>query len=518
MNSSIDTPSRNDLPERSRDVDEPDFERSELELDLDDSFGFSKTHPQSPSPQQKQQNATIADNAGSHASPARRQKKKRVRESSTPTTSYTGQMPNRWPRAIARIADLLLFMGIVLGAYTLVSGTGLLELYQNSLFGFFALILVALPIAIVLDGLVAALLGNSPAKAIVGVRATSSRGERLTVATHLRRSYGVWTDGLAMGLLPLSLATLVRQFKRVSGRREATYDERLHVRMRSGTGTGLRALLLIVLVATAATAFGMMRGAATSPPLAAPVADPVTAPDTGAQLESESSKTASAAIPAADAVAEPTQAAAVADTATAAGNQIAQPNDATEAVNAGTTGDAEPSSTIAGTQLAAAVEPQSTTVIETEPLNSGAQASTGSSETTPTSIWSNTQTGLNIELDPAFVPADTSAAPELATFDHTTLPVRVKTYFLGSGQSLPDFLANLYPGVSFGNDALLQIDRTEINLQVGEMQDTRVFIQAANIDDTKWLITAQAPKDLTEAAAFEKLDNLRLSLWSTIVP
>ena len=516
MNSSIDIPSRNDLPGRSRDVDEPDFERSELDLDV--SFGISQNQPQTPSQQQKQQNATIADNTGSQANLARRQKKKRVGESSPPTNSYTGQMLNRWPRAIARTADLLLFMGIVLVAYTLATGSGLLDLYHKNLFGFFALIFAALPIAIALDGLVAALLGNSPAKAIVGVRATSSRGERLTVATHLRRSYGVWTDGLAMGLLPLSVATLVRQFNRVTGRREATYDERLHVRMRSGTGTGLRALLVIVLVATAATAFGMMRGAATSPPLAAPHTDPVTAPDTSAQLETESSKTAGAAIPATNAVAEPTQPAASADTTTAAGNQNAQPNEATETVNAGTTGDAEPSATIAEVQLAAVVEPQSATVTETEPLDPGSQTSSGSSVTAPTAIWSNTQTGLNIELDSAFVPADTSAAPELATFDHTTLPVRVKTYFWSSGQSLPDFLENLYPGVSFGNDALLRVDRTEINLQVGEMQDTRVFIQAANIGDTQWLITAQAPQDLTEAETFEKLDSLRLSLWSTIVP
>jgi len=82
-----------------------------------------------------------------------------------------------------------------------------------------------------------------PAKIVIGVRATTSRGERLNPLVHLRRNLGVWTDGIALGFAPLSIFTMIRQFKRVSGRREAIYDEKLHVRMRSGSYCGIRAFI-----------------------------------------------------------------------------------------------------------------------------------------------------------------------------------------------------------------------------------------------------------------------------------
>jgi len=113
--------------------------------------------------------------------------------------------------------------------------------------GFYLLLFLSLPIALLIDAIIAGLFTNTPAKALIGIKATTSRGERLELGKHLRRNFGVWTDGLALGILPLSLIAMFRQFKRVSGRREAAYDERLHVRVRSGNMTALRVLIPLVL-------------------------------------------------------------------------------------------------------------------------------------------------------------------------------------------------------------------------------------------------------------------------------
>lgn len=163
-------------------------------------------------------------------------KKKEKRE-------YQGQMLNRWPRAFARLFDLawevpLVLFGLMLVAPNFSSGPA-----QTIFFLF-----LSLPLALLLDGVIAGVFTNTPAKALIGVKATTSRGERLHLATHVRRNFAVWTDGLALGIVPISLFSMYKQFKRVSGRREANYDERLHVRVRSGRMTAIRVLIPLFLL------------------------------------------------------------------------------------------------------------------------------------------------------------------------------------------------------------------------------------------------------------------------------
>lgn len=118
---------------------------------------------------------------------------------------------------------------------------------------FYALILGGLPLALLLDAIIAAIFSNTPAKALIGVKATSSRGERLGLVDHVRRNFGVWTDGLALGILPFSLFSMLKQFKKISGRRDAFYDEKWHTRVQTtGRYTAARVSLpLLLLVALA---------------------------------------------------------------------------------------------------------------------------------------------------------------------------------------------------------------------------------------------------------------------------
>jgi len=162
--------------------------------------------------------------------------------------AYKERLLNRWPRAIARLCDLAWQVVLVMGIFAYAISTG--EESRQIHSGLFLLLLfTSIPIALLLDAIIASLLGNTPAKSIIGIKATTSRGERLKLITHLRRNFGVWTDGIALGLAPLSIITMIRQFKRVSGRRQAIYDEKLHVRVRSSSYTTLRAFIAIPIFA-----------------------------------------------------------------------------------------------------------------------------------------------------------------------------------------------------------------------------------------------------------------------------
>ncbi len=152
---------------------------------------------------------------------------------------------NRWPRAVARLVDTSWELVLIAGLLLVFLATRTDHITSGS-FLFFMVLFVSLPLALGLDAIIAAIAGNTPAKALVGVKASSSRGGRVGFAKHLKRNYGVWTDGMGMGVLPITLFTAMSQFKRVSGRREAIYDERLHLRVSSSNWAGTRATLLLL--------------------------------------------------------------------------------------------------------------------------------------------------------------------------------------------------------------------------------------------------------------------------------
>lgn len=154
---------------------------------------------------------------------------------------------NRWPRAVARVLDLfwqLLLVTPLLTWMALAAGFHL----ENSLLFFVVISFVSLPFAFVLDALVAGLFGNSPAKALIGLKVKTSKGQTLRMSEHLRRNYEVWTQGFAVGFLPFTIASGIKQFKQVSGRRPATYDELLHFQMHSAAFSGARASLAVGLL------------------------------------------------------------------------------------------------------------------------------------------------------------------------------------------------------------------------------------------------------------------------------
>jgi serine/threonine protein kinase len=132
----------------------------------------------------------------------------------------------RWPRFFARMFDLWwetvlvsFTLGFLLGIYSAGFLRWIGQPGSGAMFG-----IAVLPMALLLDAIIARVFGNTPGKALLGLKVTSSSGQALDFRGHVRRNLGLWVYGLALGFPLVSLFTLIHQARRV-GRGELTsYD------------------------------------------------------------------------------------------------------------------------------------------------------------------------------------------------------------------------------------------------------------------------------------------------------
>ncbi len=153
----------------------------------------------------------------------------------------------RWPRVVARLTDL--FWQLALAGppvYLALIAAGIH--FDNPLIFWPVVFICSLPFALLIDSFIGGLLGNTPAKMLVGLRVRNSSGGKPELSDFIRRNYGVWTEGLSLGLLPITIFSGLRQFKQISGRRSATYDEVLHIQVLSLPSSGMRAGLLVLFI------------------------------------------------------------------------------------------------------------------------------------------------------------------------------------------------------------------------------------------------------------------------------
>ena len=106
-----------------------------------------------------------------------------------------------WRRFWARLLDLLLgsvLIGLIVGALrpSLVAEH---EALLN---------LLAIPGALLIDGLVYAAFGTTPGKAVAGIRVVvDGSGQRLTLRVYLKRNFEVYLFGIGLGIPIISLIT-----------------------------------------------------------------------------------------------------------------------------------------------------------------------------------------------------------------------------------------------------------------------------------------------------------------------
>jgi len=156
---------------------------------------------------------------------------------------------NRWPRAIARLLDLIWELAIVFPLlYLLVTKT--IPITAGDTGWLIAITFVSLPLALLLDAIVAGIFGNTPAKTIAGITVRTFDQEKLGLVHQLKRGYAVWTDGMAMGFLPLTVLSARRQFRKINSGRSTTYDRRLGYHVWSSRNSALRlsGLLAVLLI------------------------------------------------------------------------------------------------------------------------------------------------------------------------------------------------------------------------------------------------------------------------------
>lgn len=136
-------------------------------------------------------------------------------------------MARRWPRFFARMLDvwwesllLAIAVGAVLGRYSAGYVEWISQPGSTQVFG-----LLIIPLSMVVDAGIYAVAGNTPGKALFGLRVTAFHGEHLRFVQYLQRNLQVWVSGLALGFPVANLFTLLYQSRRIAKGLPASYDE-----------------------------------------------------------------------------------------------------------------------------------------------------------------------------------------------------------------------------------------------------------------------------------------------------
>jgi len=345
----------------------------------------------------------------------------------------------RWPRALARLLDLAWELALVI-PLIIWFAEKLKPASISSTLWLLAITFVSIPLAMLLDAIVAGVFGNTPVKALVGIKPRTVGMDRIGLYQHIRRNFAVWTEGMAIGILPLTLLSGRTQFRRINGRRSTTYDQRLGVHVRSSPNSGLRisalfaALLAPFLIAQ--VYFGDTEKN---------TADSATAADTKA--ETASAKKAVVAINSSDA-------------------RTQAPLDTT------------PNSSDTDALIASTAE------IE-KPVQAGTQT-TKDKNATASIAWTNPLSGLSTEVSAQFDIVRTDDGDLLALFSHQPSDTTVELEKIEAGtiidqKQIPEYLEKTLSNIDF-RDPWIDFEFADLQIfessGVGKELNVPVSIQA----------------------------------------
>lgn len=132
-----------------------------------------------------------------------------------------------WPRWFARTFDVWWHTGLVatvLGFALCRTSPGFLRWLETP-FGWKLFGLACIPAGLLLDAVVQAVAGNTPGKAMLGLRVVTADGRFPGLREILGRNMGVWSAGFGFGLPAVSLLTMARQGLRLRRGEAASYDD-----------------------------------------------------------------------------------------------------------------------------------------------------------------------------------------------------------------------------------------------------------------------------------------------------
>jgi uncharacterized RDD family membrane protein YckC len=100
--------------------------------------------------------------------------------------------------------------------------------------------LLSLPFALAIDALVLAVFGNTPGRALMGIRVETIRRERLSISMALARNGQIWIKGLGLGIPFILLFTCVRNFMKLRHGQPTSWDESFSTRVFNISNTPIR--------------------------------------------------------------------------------------------------------------------------------------------------------------------------------------------------------------------------------------------------------------------------------------
>jgi len=133
-----------------------------------------------------------------------------------------------WPRWFARTFDVWWQTGLValvLGAILCRWSPAFLRWIETP-FGWKLFGLACIPGGLLLDAALHAAAGNTPGKALLGLRLLTLDGRKPGIKELMGRNLRLWNAGLGLGLPGIGLATMARQGLRLRKGKGASYDER----------------------------------------------------------------------------------------------------------------------------------------------------------------------------------------------------------------------------------------------------------------------------------------------------
>lgn len=133
------------------------------------------------------------------------------------------QLVRPWVRYWARCLDMLL-LGIPSGfLFWLVFPQFSARTYHDG--GPYALGFLIVPFIIIMEALVMATFGNTPAKTILRIKVSDAAGKNLSFTAALKRGFYIYTAGLFLGVPLISIVGCLWQYKKLTKKGKTSWDE-----------------------------------------------------------------------------------------------------------------------------------------------------------------------------------------------------------------------------------------------------------------------------------------------------
>lgn len=130
--------------------------------------------------------------------------------------------------------------------------------FEQIVSAFSMLGLLILASAFFVESVICSVVGNTPGKAVLGIRLTRANdGRKLSAGDFFSRNFQVWLKGLAIGFPLISLFTAHREFRRLLSTGTTTYDKDQFWVRGSKAGVGRYFMFVLLAVAVGAANYGV---------------------------------------------------------------------------------------------------------------------------------------------------------------------------------------------------------------------------------------------------------------------